>query len=313
MAALVQTYTHQTPTATMLQTRPSSTGGMMAPSQSHGSHPYNMSNSQAPRSAYTSNGSSGYRGGSVPAQPFAFSSTPNLSQTLSWQQYGTYRTASSPTGPTSQTFDSGMSYRPAMQNSPSVNSMGYSNSFGVGYGGSRDDSALTPGRITSPAARPQSFLSVSTQPSFSSSTKQSGPDRYRRTTTVQSSHHNRSQSTTLPPSPSMVPPSQAYQANRRYSASNMSANQGLVTVSSMDDLQQYRKASQDDAMRMRRRSVHTIETREIGNARPISRDSAEGKQARLVQTNSHSRNGSSESVASTRSSHSRPSSVSHYS
>ncbi|KFG86197.1 hypothetical protein MANI_114173 [Metarhizium anisopliae] len=92
----------------------------------------------------------------------------------------------------------------------------------------------------------------------------------------------------------------------------MSANQGLVSVSSIDDLQQYKKSGQDDAMRMRRRSVHTIDTREFSNTRPISRDSADGKQARLLQTNSHSRNGSSESVASTRSSHSRRSSATNH-
>ncbi|KAK8932885.1 Protein BNI4 [Metarhizium anisopliae] len=92
----------------------------------------------------------------------------------------------------------------------------------------------------------------------------------------------------------------------------MSVNQGLVSVSSIDDLQQYKKSGQDDAMRMRRRSVHTIDTREFSNTRPISRDSADGKQARLLQTNSHSRNGSSESVASTRSSHSRRSSATNH-
>lgn len=283
----------------------------MSTNQSHGNHSYNVGSSQAPRSVYNSNGSAGYRGSPASGQSFAFSSTPNLSQTLSWQQYGAYRTASSPTVPSSQAYDSGMTYRPAMQPSPSVNQMGYSNSFGMSYGGSRDDSVLTPSRSITPTARPQSYLSVSTQPSFSSSTKQSGPDRYRRTNAVQPSHHNRSQSSTLPPSPSMGPPSQAFQANRRYSASNLTANPGLATVSSMDDLQHYRRTGQEDAMRMRRRSVHTIETPEYTNTRPISRDSADAKQARLVQTNTHSRNGSSESVASTRSSHSRPSSVSH--
>jgi hypothetical protein len=311
MAALVQTYPQQSSTATMLQTRPSSTGSMMATGQSRGNHPYDIGGPQAPRAAYGSNGAAAYRSGSGSAQSFAFSSTPNLSQTLSWQQYGAYRTNSSPAAPSAQNFDGGIAYRPAMQSSSSVNAMGYPNSFGVGYGGSRDDSALSPSRATAPTARPQSYLSVSTQPSFSASTKQNGPDRYRRTTSVQTSHHGRSQSTALPTNPSMAPPSQVFQANRRYSVSNMSGHQGLASVSSADDLQQYRKANQEEAMRMRRRSVHTIENREFTNTRPISRDSADGKQVRLTQTNSHSRNGSSESVTSNRSSHSRPSSVSY--
>ncbi|KAK2600257.1 bud neck involved protein [Conoideocrella luteorostrata] len=305
MAALVQTYPQQTSTTTMLQTRSSSNGAMMPNSQSHGNHQYNMGSSQAPRSAYNPNGSAGYRGSSGSAPSFAFSSTPNLSQTLSWQQYGAYRTSSSPAVPSSHTYDVGQNYRPVMQN----NAPGFPNSFGAGYGGSRDDSALTPGRNIAPSARPHSYLSVGTQPSFSTSTKQSVPDRYRRTATVQPSHHARSQSSTLQPSPSMAPPSQAYQASRRYSASNLTGSQGLSSVSSMDDLQHYKRALQEDTIRMRRRSMHSIETSDHSSSRPISRDGADPKQPRLAKPNSHSRNGSSESVSSSRSSHSRPSSA----
>lgn len=79
-----------------------------------------------------------------------------------------------------------------------------------------------------------------------------------------------------------------------------------MAVSSMDDLQQYKKAAQEEAMKMRRRSVHSIDLPDSVLARPISRDNADAKQPRLVPPISHSRNGSSESVSSTRSSHSRP-------
>lgn len=300
MAALVQTYSQPTST-TMLQTRPPSAGGIMPNNQSHSNRQYSVANSQAPKSVYNTNGSTGYRGSTVATQPYAFSSTPNLSQTLSWQQYGAYRASSSSTVPSHQAYDSSQNHRPTIQN----NAQGYSNSFGMSHGGSRDDSALASNRNLTPAARPHSYLSVSTQPSFSTSTKQSGPDRYRRTT-----HHGRSQSSTFQPTPSMVTPSQAYQANRRYSASHLAPNQGLLSVSSMDDLQQYKQAAQGEAMRMRRRSVHTIEARDNASVRPISRDSADSKQPRTIRPESHSRNGSSDSVSSTRSSHSRPSSVS---
>ncbi|KAG5924512.1 hypothetical protein E4U42_004615 [Claviceps africana] len=306
MAALVQTYSQPTSSTTMLQTRPSSSGSIMNNNQPNASRQYSPSSSQAPRSVYHANGSAGYRGSSAPAQPFAFSSTPNLSQTLSWQQYGGYRTSSSPSTPTHPVHDSSQNHRAAMQN----NAQGYLNSFGVSHGGSRDDSAITPSRSLTPTARPQSYLSVSTQPSFSTSTKQSGPDRYRRTSSTQNSHHTRSHSSTMQSSPSMLSPSQSYQASRRYSTSSLTTNQGLMALTSMDDLQQYKKAAQEEALRLRRRSVHPIESsRDNTSASPVSRESADSKQVRVMGPEGHSRNASSESVSSTRSSHSRPSSA----
>ncbi|KAG6007156.1 hypothetical protein E4U21_006258 [Claviceps maximensis] len=302
MAALVQTYSQPTSSTTMLQTRSTSTGGMMTNNQSHNNRQFSPSSSQAPRSAYHVNGPTGYRSSSVSTQPYAFSSTPNLSQTLSWQQHGAYRTSSSPGIASPQVNDSSQNHRSAMHN----NGQGYLNQFGVSYGGSRDDSAITSSRSLTPTARPQSYLSVSTQPSFSTSTKQSGPDRYRRTAPVQNSHHSRSHSSTLQTSPSMITPSQAY---RRYSTSSMMINQGLPALNSMDDLQQYKKAAQEEALKLRRRTVHPIESsRDNTLARPISRDSADSKQHRFVPPG-HSRKGSSDSVSSTRSSQSRPSSA----
>ncbi|KAG6034868.1 hypothetical protein E4U41_006349 [Claviceps citrina] len=305
MAALVQTYSQPTSSNTMLQTRPSSTGGMMPNSQPHSNRQYSATSSQAPRSVYNTTGTTGYRGSSAPTQPFAFSSTPNLGQTVSWQQYGAYRTSPSSTTPSHQVHDSSQIHRPAMPN----NAQAYSNSFGVSHGGSRDDSALPPSRNLTPTSRPLSYLSVSTQPSFSTSSKPHGPDRYRRTTPGQSSNHGRSHSSTLQSSPPMITPSQAYQASRRYSTSNLTTNQGLLTVTSMDDLQQFKKAAQEEATRMRRRSVQAIESRDSSSVRPLSRESADSKQTRIVRTEGHSRKGSSESVSSTRSSHSRPSSA----
>lgn len=309
MAALVQTYSQPTSSTTMLQTRPSSTAGMMANNQSHGNRQSSASSSQAARSVYNANGSTGYRGSSLSAQSYALSSTPNLSQTLSWQQYGAQRSSSSPTIASHPAYDFGQSHRPTMPN----NAQGYANSFGMSYGGSRDDSALPPSRNLTPTGRPQSYLSVSTQPSFSTSIKQSGPDRYRRTTPpLQNSLHARSQSSGLQSSPSMVSPSQAYHASRRYSTSSLTGNQGLSALSSMDDLQQYKKAAQEEALRLRRRSAHALESRDNNTSvRPALCESAKDtKSSRIVQREGHSRNGSSDSVSSTRSGHSRPTSVS---
>ncbi|OAA33138.1 hypothetical protein AAL_00603 [Moelleriella libera RCEF 2490] len=306
MAALVQTYPQQTSTITMLQTRPSSNGGMVPASPSPGNHQYNGGGAQTPRSAYNSGNANNMRGSSVSAQTFGFSSTPNLaSQSTSWQQYGTYRANPLVAVPGHQTFDASTNYRPVMHNS----SLGYPNAYGMSYGGSRDDSALMPSRNLTPTARPHSFLSVATQPSFSTSTRQNGPDRYRRTSNLQPPHHGRSHSSTLQSSPSMIPPSQAYQASRRYSASNLSNSQGLAHVSSMGDLQQQKKPAQDDVMRLRRRSVHAIETQDATNSRVIPREGADNKQSRAALSNNHSRTASSESISSTRSSNSRPSSA----
>lgn len=303
MAALVHTYPQQTSTTAMLQTRPSSNGAMLSASQSHGSQQYNMGASQSPRSAYQQGGP---RGSSISTQPYAFSSTPNLGQTLSWQQYGAYRTNPSPTVPPPQAYDAAPNHRSVMQGNAPV----YLSSFGVSHGGSRDDSALPLTRNTAPTPRPHSFLSVSTQPSFSASTKQTGPDRYRRTAGAQPPHHGRSHSSTLQPSPSMIPPSHMSQANRRYSASNLTGSQGLMSVSSMDDLLQFKRAGQEDAMRAHRRSVHKSENPELVKTRPISRESADAnKQTRNTRLSPHSRSGSTESVSSTRSGHSRPSSA----
>ncbi|KAG6135397.1 hypothetical protein E4U38_001885 [Claviceps purpurea] len=308
MAALVQTYSQPTSSTTMLQTRPSSTAGMMANNQSHGNRQSSASSSQAARSVYNANGSTGYRGNSLSAQSYALSSTPTLSQTLPWQQYGAQRSSSSPTIASHPAYDFSQSHRPAMPN----NAQGYANSFGMSYGGSRDDSALPPSRNLTPTGRPQSYLSVSTQPSFSTSTKQSGPDRYRRTTPpLQNSLHARSQSSGLQSSPSMISPSQAYHASRRYSTSSLTGNQGLPALSSMDDLQQYKKAAQEEALRLRRRSAHALESRDNNTSvRPALCESAKDtKSSRIVQREGHSRNGSSDSVSSTRSGHSRPTSA----
>lgn len=278
----------------------------MSPGQStHGNHSY-----QTPRHAYNA-GASGYRGSSVPVQPYAFTSTPNLSQSLSWQQYGSYRTNSSPvTGP-SPTYDSGMNYRAALQSGLQPANTGYSNSLGANYGTSRDDSAITSPRNISPSARPQSYLSVGTQPSFSSSTSNKNtPDRYRRPV-ASPTQHGRSQSSNLSPTLPMVNPNQIYQDNRRFSTSNLSGQHNLASAS-MDDLQLYRRSAQDESMRLRRRSMHTIDTKDLPGSRQNLGDASDVKQVRRVSPSptAHSRTGSSESVASSRSSHSRPSSVS---
>ena len=309
MAALVQTFHPQSSTTVMLQARPSSTTGVMSGGQHHGHHPYGGHPSQAPRSAgYGAGASSGYRGGSAPVQPYAFTSTPSLSQSLSWQQHGAYRTSSSPSVPQAHVYDTGMSYRTSAPGN-SFNAAAFPNAYGASYGGSRDDSAIVTARNFSPTGRPQSYLPTPPQQSSyaAHSSGKTGAERYRRQT-AQSSQHARSQSTNLPPGAPMLSPNQAYLASHRLSGSHLTNGRGLTSAASMDDLQLYNRAPLID--QVRRRSVNAIETPDFSGLRRSSAEPAEAKKQRASSPANHSRDGSSESISSTRSSHSRPSSVS---
>lgn len=249
-------------------------------------------------------------------QPYAFTSTPNLNQTLPWQQYGAYRTNSSPAVPSAQLYDTNVNFRAQT----SAVSVGYSPAFGVSHGGSRDDSALSSIRNMPATPRSQSFLSAATQPSFSSGApNRNTPDRYRRPSGG-AAHHARSQSSTLPSSITMVNTGQPYagSGSQRYSGSH-----GLLAVSSFDDMHIHNRPSHEEFKRMRRRSVHAMDMpdfpRAILNAGETPRSEQtltarhaekDAKPPRVVaNATGRTHSGSSESVASTRSSPSRPSSA----
>lgn len=317
MAALVQTYPQQTGTVTMLQTRPSSNSGMMSPSQQHANHQFMGSHPHPLRSPYQGTGSSGYRGNTAPVQPYAFTSTPNLNQTTTWQQFGSYRAVSSPPPAGLQPYDLHANHRtPASSGLPPTNAA-YSHSFGVSHGGSRDDLALSMNRNTIPASRSQALLAGSTQSTLSSGAPgRNAPDRYRRTNS--GNLHSRSQSATLPSSMSMLNIQQSYaaQANPRYSAPNFGGGRGLAAVSSCDDMHLHNRSLQEDGRRMRRRSMHTIDLPNTSKSSlsptDALRSDKDPKSPRLSpRAATHSRSVSSESVSSTRSSHSRHSSVSY--
>ncbi|KJZ72879.1 hypothetical protein HIM_07642 [Hirsutella minnesotensis 3608] len=311
MAALVQTYPQQTGTVTMLQTRPSSNSGIMSPNQQHGSHQYMANSSQSPRSPYHNTGSSGYRSNTAPVQPYAFTSTPNLNQTLSWQQYGSYRANSLSLAPGALMHDQNANHRIQHPSNASAANTAYSHSFGVSHAGSRDDSALSMLRNAGSTPRPQSVLSVHTQPSFSSGTPgRNAPDRYRRPSG--GTHHARSQSSTAPVSMPMTNASQLYaaQANHRYSVPQF-PSRGMPGTS-LDDMHIQNRSFQHDARRTRRRSMHNIELPD-GHKPPSSigdgsRSEKSSKQSHLSpQAAAHTRKHSSESSSSTRSSHSHKS------
>ena len=258
MAALVQTYSQETGTIAMLQTRPTSATGRM-PSGQQQSIPQFGHSTQAPRAAYHGNATfTGYRGSSTPVQQYAFQSTPSLNNS--------YRSASPSTG--------------------------------VAQGGSRDDSAISNGRHGAPMARPQPT------PITPGNTNKSAPDRYRRGQT-QPGNHARSQSATLPSTATLPNTASFYNVgnNSRAALANRPASfYGSIPGTSMDDMHIHEQ-SQAEAKAMRRRSMHAHDP-EPG----IKAVGTEPKTLRTVSSNSvHSRSGSSESVNSSRSNHSRPS------
>lgn len=300
MAALVQTYPQQTSTVTMLQTRPSSSAGMIPNNQGQNGHQY-AGASQTPR--YAAPSSTGYRGSSAPVQQYAFTSTPTLNHTQSWQAQQTQP---------SRTYNHNVNYS-GRQFSSSGNNMQY-NSMGVGQTGARDDSAIPQRRNIVPAPRPHSaFLAGPTQPVSPTSQSKAAPDRYRRSLTPQQNQHGRSQSTAVPVNTGMPTANQLYNGpnpSRSAIPNRPNSFYNAMPGATADEMQ-FAYSSMEDPNRSRRRTVRA----NSDVSRPTAQDKAKAdgnSQSLRVVANAaaHSRNESSESVNSSRSSHSRPSSVS---
>lgn len=311
MAALVQTYPQQTTTITMLQNRPNPNTAMMQQSQGHPSHQMMGGAAQTPRAAYGGVTSpTGYRGSSGPVQPYAFTTTPSLHQVAQWQPYGTYRTNNAPAPVVPQQYDANMNFRGRFPGNQTQ--QGYNTLTTMGSGASRDDSAIPTARNIAPQPRPQSAHLASTNHGYPAAQNgKAAPDRYRRPG-IQAGHHARSQSSTALPAASA--------ANTPNVLSNRPTSfYATIPGTSKDDTHIYQPQNAEDAKRLRRRSMHALEQSmdfngsfEIaplgeGLSAPKSPDH-DAKNLRVVPT--HGRNASSESVNSSRSSHSRPSSVS---
>ncbi|KAF9874122.1 hypothetical protein CkaCkLH20_08494 [Colletotrichum karsti] len=273
-----------------------------------------------------------YRGSNAPVQPYAFTSTPSLNTTGQWQQYGNgYRTASSPAVPTQGMMQGQDGSRPRHTQSSSVS---YTHNLGTSKGGSRDDSAIPAARTNSHAPRPQSaYLAGSTTPQMTfaqAAGAKTTPDRYRRPAPQQ----QQPRQTSAPSGSGMATVSHLYNApNDQKSTSVRSRNANSQArpnshYGAVDDRQLNRPA--EDSMRLRRRSMHSLDSADYPkpltpqefsppeeSTRPdrVPTPKNNEKSLRIVSslapptdTNMHVRNGSAESVASSRSSHSRPSS-----
>ncbi|KAJ0109273.1 hypothetical protein J7T55_009604 [Diaporthe amygdali] len=285
-----------------------------------------------------------YRGASAPIQPYSFTATPSLSPNGQWQHYSAYRASSSPSIPTMQSFDpangTARSRHGANASMPNLPN----SALNIASVGSRDDSVLSvPGtRRVSPGPRPQSaFLPNSTNqlPSVSTTPAKSQPDRYRRNAAQRAPESGASQGSATPSGSGMAAVSHLYSQpspnkERRPSPSSLTRPSSFYAKvpGSVDDMQLGRH--QEDSRRFRRRSMPALDTTDLPMPKSLQptdlkrsedtsadRSAAKGgndkdqiKTARLVTISSPvagAKNGSSDSLVSSRSSNSRPSSSAH--
>lgn len=374
MAAMVQTYPQQTGTVTVLQTRPSSSSGIMSAhahshSQSQSGQQYVANTSQAQRNNYHGlagvvGGQSSYRGSSGPVQPYAFTSTPTLTNNSNQRQAygGAIRTTSTPNAPTMQTLDPRARY----QTNTSMNNLTSSASVPVvtTQPVSRDDMSLPQmNRNMSPSAtRPQSTY-LAGGPTFAQvAAAKASPERYRRPTPRHTEstpviQQQQVQASAIPSGSGMATVVHLYNPRTavngqqvvvpRTSASRpQSAYGSLMTGVAADDMQVHRHTSEEETKRFRRRSMASFDATDYPS--PMTPQEFKQQQKRadeqaahrmkankmqqlqqqqqqqsktivrnltvpvIEKPSSHVRNGSSESLASSRSSNSRPSSVSDF-
>lgn len=201
MAALVQAFPQQPGTSTMLQTRPSSSSGPFPVSSQPQQHQPNSRNTPMARNMYHGGGSSGNHRGhqtSAPVAPYAFTSTPGLSNTgSSHTRHNSApflrtenRTASAPSVPHGQhdTTMNGGPPRLHLSAAGSVSNSSSSTTSSIRSHGSKDDSAI-PTRQQNPVQTSPRPLSVNFSSSSSSLLHSSPttttptktfPERYRR-------------------------------------------------------------------------------------------------------------------------------------
>ncbi|CAN8097007.1 unnamed protein product [Discula destructiva] len=326
----------------MLHTRTGSGSGMIPP-PSQQNQQYGAPQQQ--RNYHASVGNTApmpYRSAPAPIQPYAFPSAPTLTPTGQRQPHPNNRASSSSAVPTVHTF---VDQNGFPRSGHAANTSLPNLSMNTTPAGSRDDSSLpsaTP-RRGSGAPRPQSaYLPSSTaQTSYASaSLVKNQPDRYRRPSQRAGDSGSVGQQLQLtgsaPPSGSgMAAVSHLYTPppvmERRHSPSNLSRPKSFTAQvpGTVDDMQLGRHP--DESKRFRRRSMPALDAVEVPKSlaaldlkrpdkpqkSPTSQSGFKGatakdktKTARLVTISKAAtgRNGSSESLVSSRSSNSRPSS-----
>ncbi|KAH7041179.1 uncharacterized protein B0I36DRAFT_371493 [Microdochium trichocladiopsis] len=308
MAAVVQTISQQPNPVVILQTRPNA-NKMPSSSQSSATLSYGSS-SQRPGPQVTAPGQSSYRGTSTPIQPYAFTSTPTAATATQWQQqqqqYGVYRApAASPPAVSQQ--------QPMSQN---VGSSEQQPTFAQVA-----SSKASPERYRRPVARytdsSPSVLQTNLVPSLPTTSTPTNA-------TVVHLYNPRVVADRAGASFGQPRPHSAYGS--------------VMPGASFDDMQLDRQRSDEAQKRFRRRSMHTIDfsgypspmtPQQLMQAEEMRRASASKRLSfsgssnlenqhknisrvlsvpAVEKTSAQARNASAESLVSSRSSNSRPSS-----
>jgi hypothetical protein len=199
MAALVQTIPQQSGTVPVLQTRPSSSSGAFT-SSAQSSQQQNSRNSGMSWNTYNTVGGSGnYRVGHQVVAPYAFTSTPNLSNSAnmsnrqSWSPHlrPEHRTSSAPVAPQVSPSPAYPGVNSRFVNHPAAGSVSTSSNSSVQSYMSKDDTAIPsrqPRGGDPPPLRPLSTANIPSpsSPNFmnisSPTVARPSPDRYRRGT-----------------------------------------------------------------------------------------------------------------------------------
>jgi hypothetical protein len=294
MAALVQTYPQQT-TVTMLQSRPSSSGGYNpAQPQQH------LGPRNAPSQRYNSSSASGgYRGmpSHGPVAPYAFTSTPQLTNTnnLSRQHQshsphlrGENRTSSAPIIPQQPSQASGAvgSTRHQYPTSSPISHSSSSTTLSLPIPRSLDDSSISSRlAMTESSNRPRSMLELSASVSLASANAMSpakpSPDRYRRNVrrmdSSDSGPNRIYHASAMPSGSGMAAVGHLYnhptQSNSSPTLHSYQSYRGTIynpgdqiRKASADDMNLVRPQNAELAKRYRRRSLGNLETAGLNHA-----------------------------------------------
>lgn len=290
-----------------------------------------------------------YRGISGgPVQPYAFTSTPTASNDRQWQSYGALRTGSTPSLPTTlQMSGSATAGRPQYHSSASMSNVqqgSSKSSSAMVKGMSRDDSALYSGsRQHSSQHQPTFAQVVSGRPAPDRYRRSSFREQQPGMSSGSAAPSGSGMTSVLHlytargPGQAPIPRNSATLAARPHSM------YGHFPGMSADDILVQRQPTEAELKRFRRRSMHSFDASDYPNSltpqefkrqteealrpRKTSVSDKPQKSPRIVPVPGasvdksnvnnnvrpiagHARNGSSESLVSSRSSNSRPSSVS---
>ncbi|KAL4809323.1 hypothetical protein BDV18DRAFT_157080 [Aspergillus unguis] len=259
MAALVQTIPQQSSAVPVLQTRPSSSSGAFTSSQSL--QQTNSRNSAMSWNTYNTTGNSGaYRPGHQVVAPYAFTSTPNLSNSPNAQQNRQSwspslrpenRTSSAPSAPQLPANAAHVGVNPRLNNTAAGSVSTSSSNSSVQSHMSKDDSAIPSRQFHGDTSiRPLSTANLPSPAPFmnmsSPTVSRPSPDRYRR-------GNRRSD---VPTGARASPPIMDENPTTATGARNLvpDSKAGHTRVSSADDASRQEKPQPELAKRYRRRS-----------------------------------------------------------